>query len=54
MNRIFKSPFSCCYNGLGFVHIHKGKVGCSNPERDRPKSLIQLMTAPRPKARKQV
>ena len=30
--------------------IHKRKVGCSNPSRDRPKSLEQVVAAPLPNA----
>ena len=30
------------------------KVGCSNPGRDRPKSLTQVVTVPLPNARHQV
>ena len=29
----------------------KRKVGCSNPSRDRPKSLKQVVTTPLPVAR---
>ena len=36
------------------VHPRKRKVGCSNPRRDRPKSLKQVVTAPLPNAQHQV
>ena len=32
------------------VFARKRKVGCSNPSRERPKSLKQVMTAPLPNA----
>ena len=31
---------------------HKGKVGCSNPSHDKPKSKNQVVTAPLPNARR--
>ena len=49
----------CCYNSFRSLRWRselewsprKRKVGCSNPSRDRTKSLKQIVTAPLPNAR---
>ena len=44
-----KGPFSPPYKiSIITKQNSKRKVGCSNPSRDRPKSLTQVVTAPMP------